>query len=400
VSGPESTDIQPSPRRASEPRRLDFLDALRGLAAVYVIAYHLIYIPSPNLAVPAWARLWAVNGGTGVTLFFVISAFSLFYTTPARFKQRLPWVSYAMHRLFRIAPLFYFWIALTIVRDHFVFHATHPWWEIAASAGFVFNFIPTHQDGFVWASWTIGVEMLFYVVFPFIYMRVKNVTGAIALAIGLMLAWMFIQVVVDYLKISPAASASMHQWFFPRFLPEFSMGAIAYFLLKDHVPRLSQDERIARPLGLLLVLAATYLYVAIMQNVGQVGLPDNRYAKAVCCLLLVIGLSLRTLKPFVNRLTVFLGKISYSVYLAQPTAILLLEPVYKKIYAASSGSMAVSVAFVGCFLLTLAVVIPLAALSYYLVEKPGIKLGKYCYAWLESQAKSRHATSQPQRAAQ
>lgn len=399
MSGPESTGIQPSPPRAAEPRRLDFLDALRGLAAVYVIAYHLIYIPSPNLAVPAWARLWAINGGTGVTLFFVISAFSLFYTTPARFKQRLPWVSYAMHRLFRIAPLFYLWIVLTIVRDHFIFHAAHPWGEIAASAGFVFNFIPTHQEGFVWASWTIGVEMLFYVVFPFIYVRVKNVTGAIALALGLMLAWMFIQVVVDYLKISPAASASMHQWFFPRFLPEFSMGAIAYFLLKDHVPRLSQDERIARPLGLLLVLAATYLYVAIMQNVGQVGLPDNRYAKAVCCLLLVIGLSLRTLKSLVNRLTVFLGKISYSIYLAQPTAILLLEPVYKKIYTASSGSMGVSVAFVGSFLLTLAVVIPVATLSYYLIEKPGIKLGKRVYARIEARFASSETSVQPQRAA-
>jgi len=399
VSGLESTDIQPSPPRASEPRRLDFLDALRGLAAVYVIAYHLIYIPSPNLAVPAWARLWAVNGGTGVTLFFVISAFSLFYTTRARFKQRLPWVSYAMHRLFRIAPLFYLWIVLTIVRDHFIFHAAHPWWEIAASAGFVFNFIPTHQEGFVWASWTIGVEMLFYVVFPFLYVRVKNVTGAIALAIGLMLAWMFIQVVIDYLKIGPAASASMHQWFFPRYLPEFSMGAVAYFLLRDHVPRLTQNSQLAGALGLLLTLAATYTYVAIMQNMGQLGLPDNRYAKAICCLLLVIGLSLRELKALVNKATVFLGKISYSIYLAQPTAILLLEPVYKRIYAATSGGMAVSIAFVGCFLLTLAVVIPFAALTYYLVEKPGIKLGKRCYAWIESRVRSRDAMPQPQRAA-
>lgn len=385
--------------RTAQPVRLDFLDALRGLAAVYVIAYHLIYIPSPNLAVPAWARLWAENGGTGVTLFFVISAFSLFYTTPARFKQRLPWVSYAMHRLFRIAPLFYLWIVLTIIRDHFVFHATHPWWEIVASAGFVFNFIPTHQEGFVWASWTIGVEMLFYVVFPFMYVRVKNALGAVALAIGCVLTWMFIQVIIDYLKISPAASASMHQWFFPRFLPEFSMGAVAYFLLRDHVPRLKQNTQVAGALGLLLVLAATYVYIAIMQNTGQLGLPDNRYAKAVCCLLLVVGLSLRVLKVLVNKATVFLGKISYSIYLAQPTAILLLEPIYKKIYAASSGDISVSVAFVSCFLITLTVVIPFATLSYYLVEKPGIKLGKRCYGWVAARIKSHDLSSQPQQVA-
>jgi len=119
----------------------------------------------------------------------------------------------------------------------------------------------------------------------------------------------------------------------------------------------------------------------------------------VCCLLLVIGLSLRTLKPFVNRLTVFLGKISYSIYLAQPTAILLLEPVYKKIYATSSGGMGVSVAFVGSFLLTLAVVIPVATLSYYLIEKPGIRLGKRAYVWIEARFAPGDATVQPQRAA-
>lgn len=379
-----------------EPTRLDFLDALRGLAAVYVISYHLIFIPSPNLQAPTWAHLWAVNGGTGVTLFYVISAFSLFYTTPARFKQRLPWLSYAMHRFFRIAPLFYVWIVLTIIRDHLVFGASHPWWEIAASGSFLFNLIPTHQQGFVWASWTIGVEMLFYVVFPFMYVRVKNVYGALALALGLMLTWMFIQVVVDYLKISPAASASIHQWFFPRFLPEFAMGAIAYFVLKDFVPQLKKNKHVSEALGLLLVLAATYIFVAVMQNVGQLGLPDNRYSKAICCLLLVIGLALRPLKSLVNRLTTYLGKISYSVYLTQPTAILLLEPVYKKIYAVSAGSMGVSIAFVSCFLLTCVVVVPVATLSYFLVEKPGIKLGKRCYGWIESRVKSGGVSTQPQ----
>jgi peptidoglycan/LPS O-acetylase OafA/YrhL len=392
----DASELAAPAARAPEPRRLDFLDALRGLAAVYVIAYHLIFIPSPNLAVPAWARLWAVNGGTGVTLFFVISAFSLFYTTPARFKQRLPWVSYAMHRLFRIAPLFYLWIVLTIVRDQLLFHTGHPWWEILASTLFVFNFIPTYQTGFVWASWTIGVEMLFYVVFPFMYLRVKNTYGAIALAIGCMLIWMLIEVILDYLKISPAASASMHQWFFPRFLPEFSIGAIAYFLFRDFFPRFKMDSPEAIAIGLMLVLLAIYLYVAIMQNIGQLGLPDNQYAKAICCLLLLIGLSLCALKVVVNELTTFLGKISYSVYLAHPTAIFLLEPVYTKIYAASSGEMATSVAFVSCFLLTLALVIPFATLSYFLVEKPGIRFGKICYAWIASKLMFRTAAEQPQ----
>ncbi len=352
---------------------------------MYVIAYHLIFVPNPNLEVPAWAHLWSVNGGTGVTLFFVISAFSLFYTMPARQKQRWPWLSYGMHRFFRIAPLFYLWIVLTVIRDHLVFHATHPWWEIAASGSFLFNLIPTHQQGFVWASWTIGVEMLFYVVFPFMYVRVRNVWSAATLVVACILIWMFIQVVIEYLAIGPAASASMYQWFFPRFLPEFACGAVAYFLIRDVVPKIERKQEMARGLGMLLVLLAALLYLAVMQNVGQLGLPDNRYAKAICCLLLVVGLALRSLKVLVNRVTAYLGKISYSVYLTQPTAILLLEPVYRKIYLLTGNNL--SIAFVGSFLLTCLVVVPVAILTYTFIERPGIQLGKRCYAWCEAHAK-------------
>ena len=63
-------------------KRLDFLDALRGLAAAYVVVYHMILLPDPHLATPEWASKVAHAGGSGVMLFFVISAFSLYYTMP------------------------------------------------------------------------------------------------------------------------------------------------------------------------------------------------------------------------------------------------------------------------------------------------------------------------------
>lgn len=373
--------------------RLDFLDALRGLAACYVVVYHMIFVTNPNLIVPAWASLWAINGGTGVTLFFVISAFSLFYTMPARLNERMPWLSYALHRIFRIAPLFYLWIGLTIIRDHLIFHATHFWWEIAASGLFLFNLIPEHQEGFVWASWTIGVEMLFYVVFPFIYPRVKNLWSAAALVVGCMLLWMFCQLVIEYLAISPVAASSMQQWFFPRFLPEFAMGIFAYFLLRETIPWSDRNPEAACGVGMLLILLAAYIFIAIMRDVGDLGLPDNRYAKAVCCLLLLAGLSLRSVKLLVNRLTVYLGKVSYSLYLSQPTLILLLGPVYKRIYAHVDN---LSVAFIACCLLTYAILIPFATLTFRLIERPGIKLGKRCYAWLDSCYKAGRTSAMPQ----
>jgi hypothetical protein len=53
------------------------LDSLRGWAASYVIIYHIALMPNPALRTPAWAAPVVLTDGTGVTLFFVASAFSL-----------------------------------------------------------------------------------------------------------------------------------------------------------------------------------------------------------------------------------------------------------------------------------------------------------------------------------
>lgn len=105
--------------------RLEFLDALRGLAAAYVLVYHMLLLPQPNLIAPRWAEKFALNGGTGVTMFFIVSAFSLYYTMPLRLKERNPTFSFYLHRFFRIAPLFYFLIAATLVRDAWAFGVSH-----------------------------------------------------------------------------------------------------------------------------------------------------------------------------------------------------------------------------------------------------------------------------------
>jgi len=368
--------------------RLDFLDALRGLAAAYVVVFHMILISNPNLGVPAWAQLIAMNGGSSVTLFFVISSFSLFYTMPMRTKDRWPWVSYALHRLFRIAPLFYAWIALTVIRDHYVFQATHSWWEIFASSSFLFNFLPLQQEGFVWASWTIGVEMLFYLVFPFVYMRTKNVWQAISFLLASMLVWWACDLVLAYLNLSPSEIASYRQWFFPKYLPEFAFGAIAFFIVQKALPWREGHRVTSSSVGIMLLLASAFMYLSVLKGTGYFGLPDPRYANALCYFVVVVALALQPVSLLVNRVTKKMGVISYSMYLNHPTLVLLLGPVYKWIYSHVNN---LSLAFVGSCALTYALLIPLSMVTYKFIERPGVRLGKKCYAWLER----RHASLVP-----
>lgn len=91
--------------------RLYFLDSLRGLAAIYVLAFHVFASPQPNMPLPPMAKQWLDFGHTGVTLFFVISAFSLSMTMPRHIASGAPILSFAISRFFRIVPLFHVLIA-------------------------------------------------------------------------------------------------------------------------------------------------------------------------------------------------------------------------------------------------------------------------------------------------
>lgn len=355
-------------------KRLDFLDALRGLAAAYVVVYHMILLPDPHLIAPGWASKVAHAGGTGVMLFFVISSFSLYYTMPLRLKESYPNLSFYLHRLFRIAPLFYAWVFFTIVRDTWYYSAHHSIASIVESLTFTFNLVPNGQQGFVWASWTIGIEMLFYLMFPLIYRYVNDVWRAIALIFIFILAWLAYQTLIPF--VYGSASASLVQtWTFVRFLPVFAVGGVVHFVIQDILKRGIIEVRAS--VGLLLVTMALYCYLALLNDQFNWLFMDARVWQGLIYGALVIGLCLNPMRIFVNRVTIYFGKISYSLYLGHTTVILFLTPIYRHIYAATGY---VTVPFLLCYALTLAIAIGLADVTYRFIEAPGVRLGKVAYS--------------------
>jgi hypothetical protein len=69
-----TTDLEDTGQQ-SNSKHLSSVEALRGVAAVYVVCFHMTWLPSPPLGIPGWLRPLILSGGTGVALFFVVSAF-------------------------------------------------------------------------------------------------------------------------------------------------------------------------------------------------------------------------------------------------------------------------------------------------------------------------------------
>lgn len=356
----------------TERRRLDFLDALRGLAAAYVVVYHMLLLPQPQLVAPRWAEKFALAGGTGVTLFFLVSAFSLYYTMPLRLKERRPNASFYLHRFFRIAPLFYFMIIATLLRDYYVFGAVHPPIDIAASMAFVFNLIPGREQGFVWAGWTIGVEMVFYAFFPLIYKWVRSTSDAIGLFFATLLLWLLAKLVLDYVSLPAEWESSILQWNILRHLPIFAFGIVLYHAFTRLDPATLESGGY-RGVGSAMVWTGMFGFAALLQGWLPNLFGDSYYWQAITFGALFMGLACSPWTIVVNRVTRYLGKVSYSVYLTHTTLIFFLTPVYQRIYELGAS---LTLGFLGSLLVTFAVVLPVSALTYRFVEEPGIRLGK------------------------
>jgi peptidoglycan/LPS O-acetylase OafA/YrhL len=362
--------------KSPQAERLHFIDALRGLAALYVLSYHFVLFPQPNVYVPPAIRPLVLNGWSGVTLFFVISAFTLCFTLDRRKHEPHRTLRFYLRRFFRIVPLYYVWLAIRVCRTWGVGNVLAHKRELLLYLGFGFNFFPTHQDGLVRASWTLGVEMAFYMVFPFLFLLINKASRAILFLLATLIVsrlhFLFIQSLP-----APAFDIQTYLYFsiFSQ-LPAFAVGMLAYFISRDFGAEL-RNRRLVSWLFLSLGGACFLLfpYFNKMSLVGSV------FPMAVVYGLLVVGLTHLPISIMVNPVTVFGGAISYSLYLNHAQIVGHLAPIYSK---HSAGVFH----FFACYLIVVAAVAALSCITYRLIEQPGIWLGSRLIKQFASNSKN------------
>lgn len=372
----------------SDPQpRLPQLDALRGLAALYVVLYHVMVMPEPHLSVPGAVAPIVSMGGTGVVLFFVMSAFSLCLTWPRHAASGMPLSSFYLSRVARIAPLMLALLSLMVFKDQLRAVPLRGYEEVAWNYSLLFGLSEKWRHGIVMGSWTIGVEMLFYAIFPLIAMRLRGLWAQIAflLASYALASWASTGLPADWAYLGAHVSLV-------RQLPVFALGCLifeAWLRLRD----LPERSRLMVGVGLLALsfgAMGAWLYGKLPQALQSL---DGWYLSAVFYGLMLLGLLLASNRLLVNRATCFLGTISYSLYLVHPFVVSRSYGVFAKLYAWLPEGLG----YFACLTFSLALTIPAAWLTYRFIEKPGIRMGHRLFArW---QARKRAAASQAQAAA-
>lgn len=177
-----------------ENARLDWVDGLRGIAILMVIAVHAGHgIAGEKSLVKSLFSF----GGFGVQLFFVASALTLCMSLDRSIGQPNWLAKYCVRRYFRIAPMYYLGIVLyffwSFAKNYVQAGVIAPLpnytvFNVFANVVFIHSFVPAAYNSIVPGGWSIGVEMVFYVLFPLLFVAYRRFKSPLLLTLALLVA--------------------------------------------------------------------------------------------------------------------------------------------------------------------------------------------------------------------
>ena len=350
--------------RVALPTRQHFgeLDALRGLAALVVVAHHFVLLGSPTSYSKFLLHVMA-NGHSAVMLFFVLSGFVL--ALPIAEGRVQPYLSYVSRRVCRIYLPYLAGLALALMCDA-LFHERQisssfvgNAWSVPVSfrviaqhVAFIGDYDYTQVNP---AFWSLVHEMRISLIFPPFCLALYRLKLGPALV---MLGCLTGLGTLLCLQIPSQARTfvSIH------YMAIFGLGAL---LARDRARVASWYEAAGKPLKYVVALAAGCLYVSRTQNMAlRIGPLADIPVALGAMLLIVLTLNSKTAKALLeHRLPTFLGRISYSLYLIHVTVLFVVIHFF--------GGNRPLVLF-----LYLTAALATAQVLWKFVEQPSIQLGK------------------------
>ncbi len=362
---------------------IPWLDGLRGIAALWVLLSHVqILSGMRGLPILSW-------GSVAVELFMMLSGFLMAHHYIARREQE-PWnrprtvAVFWTRRFFRIAPLYYVLLVIALIagpvlgdmRNHIAAvwpqtgtdmtrYTDQSMANLMTHLSFSFGMLPAYAFRTPLPDWSIGLEMQFYLAFPFIMLLMAR--------IGTMLATLLL------IAACAAAGWLMPEFFsqfpMPAFLPiklyVFAAGILLAFARRSDEARLLFAVALVYPCIQFLInrhgetLMLVVLIVAMFYLTDNGKLPGAAYLQTAKTMVR---------RAFAGRLAVFLGSTSYATYLLH---LLIVLP--------AAGTLAQFPRYVAMnqylrFFTVLALVLPIVYLMswvlYQVVEQQGIRTGK------------------------
>jgi peptidoglycan/LPS O-acetylase OafA/YrhL len=319
------------------------LDALRGIAALMVVFYHYT-VDRPQ------ADLGFFLGTTGVELFFMISGFVILMSLNS-VKSSLHFI---VNRISRLYPTYWACVTFTFIALTIYYHVDLGYNEIERYLGnltmfqFYFN-ISDIDDSY----WTMIIEMTFYIGMLVLYHLKKlnylNWIGFIII-IGVSISGLFFH-------DSPIVKEVFNSIQIVLYLPLFISGTIFYNLYFN-------KEKIWQRYSLLALCLIAQILSYNYTDRFRFSVNQTQYSIMLIVYYALFSLIVNHKLGFiVSKGTLFLGKISFAVYLIhQAFSIKILLPFFMEDLNFNF--------WISSLVFSIPIVIIIAALITYFIEIP------------------------------
>ena len=335
-------------------KRLDYLDSIRGVAALLVVIHHIfeVFITHNAANYPLLEEIFnSINiGRLGVIVFFITSGFVI----PWSLKSDKPHVlkNFMIKRFFRLYPAYWFSIIAAVVIG-FGFDV-----NLISTSQVLLNFTMIHKflgvESVIGAYWTLHLELVFYVICAvFCYFGVLQNNKYL---ISVFILFCLFSIAFSYIRYAYGIRVPIMM----------SLGLALMFygaVLRNYL--LEKQETLKNPLIILTVFYFTCLLISqkFYYSDGWVRWFVTHVFSFVLFFTLVTKVKLN------NILAVYLGRISYSLYLLNPLAIGVIFYLFGDFAFTNIGFMLV-------ILTTLLSSILIAAISYRFIEQPSLVLAR------------------------
>jgi peptidoglycan/LPS O-acetylase OafA/YrhL len=324
-------------------KRFEALDALRGIAALLVVIYHYstrYYEIYPQLNSLGFTIEF---GKLGVNMFFVISGYVIFMTL---LKIEKP-IDFVITRSIRLYPIFWIAVIFTFIITA-IFHLENrsvSFLDMIINLTMIPSLLNTpYVDG---VYWTLLYELKFYFLIFLIYLF-----GFINKIEYLSFIPITIIIVSNLINIEDMLIFKILNFiFFFEYLPYFLSGIMIY---KIHEKNYSK-------------LTIIVLILSIIINLTTIEFKFIWFIFFIYFLFILV--SINKINWISNKILIYFGAISYSLYLIhQNLGYIVLNYLYSKNFLPLFS-----------FLFALIISIIISSVFTYYIEKPTIKILKNIY---------------------
>lgn len=329
----------------------------------WLAQFHYPGHPWVNLSLPM------AIGWEGVPLFFVLSGYLLTSQWLGRPLECTKVIQFYRRRALRIYPAFWFQLAVLLWVGYLLPQAfSIPSLRDLVLTGILWLnlpplFVPPMSN--VW--WTLPVEMMFYLCLPLLVLLTRK--------IGLTWVWLGALTLTFYWRSAVidryAGQDLSGQWAILDSLPgalSVFVSGVAMALLQHHIPLRWRGRMLWLAVSLFLLLHAVLIHEIEVYWKGGILLVVFNTLLSVSMALAVGAICMQEAPRWLTaKAMVWFGDLSFGIYLWHYPLIMVLKTYWPDVGKGAMES-------VGILVMLLAGTLTMASLSYYMIERPIMRM--------------------------